>query len=197
MKKFLKTKEASEILGIHPQTLHKWSDDGKIESINAPNGYRLFNIEKFIKEYSSKKDEITEVRRRIVYCRVSTHGQKDDLHRQVNYMKQMYPDYELIKDIGSGINFKRKGFLKLIDYALKGEIEEIVVAHKDRLCRIGFDLVRHIVDTYSKGCITILHQINESPEAEVVKDLVQIINVFSARVNGLRKYRKKINKMIL
>jgi len=148
MKKFLKTKEASEILGIHPQTLHKLSDSGAIETIYAPNGYRLFNVEKFIKEYSNQKDAISEIRRRICYCRVSTNGQKDDLKRQIEHMKKYYPDYEIIKDIGSGINFKRKGFIKMMDYAIKGEIEEVVVAHKDRLCRIGFDLVRHIIETY-------------------------------------------------
>jgi predicted site-specific integrase-resolvase len=107
-------------------------------------------------------------------------------------MKKNYPDYILIKDIGSGINFRRKGLIKIIDFAMNGEIEELVIAYKDRLCRIGYELIEYIITNYSHGKITVLHRIQDSPEEEITRDLVQIINVFSARINGLRKYREKI-----
>lgn len=191
MDKYIKTKEACEILKIHKQTLYRWGELGKIEMKRTPGNDRLFNVDKFL--YDNKFIEKEEkIRRKICYCRVSTNGQKDDLERQVKYMKEKYPNYELIKDIGSGINYKRKGLIKIIDYAVKGEIDELVIAYKDRLCRIGYELIELLIEKYSNGKIIILNNIIESPNEEIVKDLVQIINVFSARINGLRKYGKSI-----
>lgn len=192
---FVRTKKAIEILGINYQTLHKLSNSGEIEVIRPKNSYRLYNINGFInKKLDNKIENINK--RKICYCRVSTLGQKDDLKRQIDYMKNKYKDYETISDISSGLNFKRKGLTKIINYALNGEIEEIVVAYKDRLSRFGFELIEHIVKEKSNGKITVLNNKKDSPEEEIVKDLVQIINVFSARVNGLRKYKKEINDEI-
>ena len=114
--KFVKTKEATKILGIHYQTLHKFCKSGKIEYIKQKNGYRLYNITKYIKDNIGKeylnKIIINKIKRKICYCRVSSLGQKSDLENQIKYMKELYPTHELITDIGSGINFKRKGLLK-------------------------------------------------------------------------------------
>ena len=193
MENYVKTGEACKILKVHNQTLYRWADRGKIEMKRTPGNDRLFNVSKFLQDnkFIEKKEEKI-VRRKICYCRVSTQGQKDDLIRQVNYMKEKYPNHELIKDVGSGINYKRNGLIKIIDYAIKGEIEELVIAYKDRLCRIGYELIELLIEKYSNGKIIILNNIIESPNEEIVKDLVQIINVFSARINGLRKYGKTI-----
>jgi predicted site-specific integrase-resolvase len=110
-------------------------------------------------------------------------------------MKEKYPNYRMIKDIGSGINFKRKGLLEIIDLAITGKLNEIVIVYKDRLCRFGYELIEYIIKKYSNGKITILNKIENSPQEEIVKDLVQIINVFSARINGLRKYKKDIKNI--
>ena len=110
-------------------------------------------------------------------------------------MNKKYSGYTLIKDIGSGLNFKRKGLQKIIDYAINGEINELVIAHKDRLCRYGYEMIEHIILTYSKGTITILDETTLSPTKEITRDLVTIINVFSARINGLRKYKSKIKEL--
>ena len=104
-------------------------------------------------------------------------------------MKKKYPDYEIITDIGSGINFKRKGLQKIIKMAVNNELEELVIAYKDRLCRIGYDLIEYMIIEFSNGKIIIENEETLSPEEEVVKDLLQIITVFSARVNGLRSYK--------
>ena len=101
----------------------------------------------------------------------------------------------IIKDIGSGLNFKRKGLQKIIDYAIKGEVCEVVVAYKDRLARFGYDLVEHLIEEYSNGKIVVLNNKDMSPEEELTKDLVAIINVFSSRLNGLRKYKNDIKNI--
>jgi len=98
-----------------------------------------------------------------------------------------YPNYEIISDIGSGINFKRPGLIKIIDYAIKGELKEIIL--KDRLCRIGFDMLEHIFTTYSNTNIIIEYKNKEeTPEMEIASDILQIMTVFVAKNNGLRSH---------
>ena len=104
-------------------------------------------------------------------------------------MKNKYPSYDIITDIGSGINFNRNGLNKIIKYALDGEINEVVVAYKDRLARFGFELIDTIIKESSNGKITIINSYDNSPQEELTKDLVSIINVFSAKLNGMRKYK--------
>jgi predicted site-specific integrase-resolvase len=117
---------------------------------------------------------------------VSTRGQGKDLERQIEYFKLQYPNHEIIKDYGSGINFKRKGFNSILDSAIKGDISEVVVTHKDRLCRFGFELVERIITQHSNGKIVVLNQQKTSPREELVGDLISIITVFSSRLYGLR-----------
>ena len=211
MKRYVGNKEACEIIGIHYKSLYNWDKSGKIEVIRTPGNKRLYNIEKFIND-NKKKDTLEikfnintdenikttsrQIRRNICYCRVSTNGQKNDLERQIQHMKENFPNYEIIKDIGSGLNFKRKGLLKIIDLILKNEVQTIVVAYKDRLCRFGYELIEYILKEHSKGEIVILNKIETSPEEEMTKDLVTIINVFSARINGLRKYKNNVVNII-
>lgn len=187
-KEFITPKEASKILNVHYQTLYNYEKKGLIQTLRTPGGKRLYNVKDYLK--NQKVDmELSKKKINICYCRVSTHGQRDDLDRQIKYMKEKYPTYEIIKDIGSGINFKRAGLQKIISRAINGEIDNLVIAYKDRLCRIGYDLIEYIIKTYSNGKIIIENDIKSSPEEEIVNDLLQIITVFSARVNGLRNYK--------
>ena len=197
-RKFVGSKKACEILGVHHQSLHNWDSNKKIEVLRTPGGKRLYNIDKFINDNTTSiNDNIdnNKTKRNICYCRVSTKNQKNDLMHQIDFMKEKYPNYEIIKDIGSGLNFKRVGLKKLINYAINGEINTIVIAYKDRLCRFGFDLLEFIIDKYSNGKIIVLNEKHLSPEEELTHDLVSIINVFSARINGLRTYKKKIENL--
>jgi putative resolvase len=114
----------------------------------------------------------------------------DDLDRQISYMKEKYKNYRIIKDIGSGLNFKRNGLNEIINLAINDNLEEIVVAYKDRLARFGYDLIEMIIKKYSNGKITILNKSYKSPQEELTTDLVNIMNVFSAKLNGMRKYNK-------
>jgi predicted site-specific integrase-resolvase len=193
---YVSPKKASEIIGVHWMTLKNWEKQGKIECIRTPGGKRMYNVNKYlIVNKGSKPENIpmtTQQRKNICYCRVSTRNQSDDLERQIKYMKESYPTYEIVSEIGSGLNLNRLKLVNIIKMAINGEINEIVVAHKDRLARFGFDLIEMLVKEYSGGKITVIDKTEMSPEEEITKDLVSIINVFSARINGLRKYKTMI-----
>jgi len=183
MKKHVNTHEACEILGVHPNTLRRWENEGKIKAIRTPGNQRLYDLSSLIKEEGSK----------IIYARVSSNGQKQDLENQIKYLRSRFPNHELIQDIGSGLNFKRKGFTALLERVLLGEIQEIVVAHRDRLCRFGFELVEFIANKFNAN-IVVLDEPSISPQAELVRDIISIIHVFSSRIHGLRKYNKQIKE---
>ena len=131
---YITTSKAKKILGVHEDTLRGWADKGLFPSIRTPKGTRLYNVSKFIKD---QKNECQEVGESYCYCRVSSQGQKDDLQRQIDFMQEQYPNHKIISDIGSGINFKRKGLRTLIEMATKGRVKQIVVAYRDRLCRFA------------------------------------------------------------
>lgn len=201
--KYISGKKATEILGVHIQTLYYWDKQGKIDTIRTPGGHRKYNVEKYLETYGKGdytesyteiegKDIIKENKLNICYVRVSTLNQKDDLVRQKEYMMNKYPTYILIEDIGSGINFNRKGLRKIIKYAIDGKINNLVVAHKDRLTRFGFELIEDLIKEYSNGQIILDDKKSEKKEAkeELVEDVLQILNVYTAKINGLRKYKK-------
>ena len=113
------------------------------------------------------------------------------MERQIKVLKTKYPTYELITDIGSGINMKRRGLLKIINNSIKGRVEEIVIVHRDRLCRFGYELIKYLVKEYSNGKITVLAEENKKePKEELVDDILQIMNIFVAKINGMGKYKK-------
>ena len=199
-KDFIVPKEASKLLGVHYQTLRNWDNQGLIETIRMPGGKRLYNVKKYIQDNKNSDDlivndiniaSIVTPRHKICYCRVSSSSQKDDLQRQIEYMKELYPDHEIMYDIGSGLNFKRKNLTKIINLAITNQIEEVVIAHKDRLCRFGYDLVEMIINEHSHGTITVINNDFDSPQEELTKDLVSIINIFSTKLNGMRSYKVK------
>lgn len=187
MTNFITRKKALQILGIHYNTLYKLVKLEKIETLKIGRN-NVYNVEKFLRNNNKTymKEKIN-----ICYCRVSSKKQSEDLERQKKYMKEKYPTYQIIYDIGSSLNFKRKGLLKIINDAIDGKINEIVIAHKDRLARIGYELIEMIVNKYSNGKITILNKNkNETPTEEITKDIISIMNIYVAKINGFRKYRK-------
>jgi len=201
--KYVSGKEASKILGIHERTLYLWDKAKKIETIRTPGNKRLYNITKFLSDRTpndnnniniNEPDDYNNINEKIkiVYVRVSSNNQKDDLERQKNLMVKLYPKHLIIEDIGSGINFNRRGLRKIIDLSIEGKINKLVVAHKDRLTRFGFELIEDLIKKYSNGTI-ILDDEKESkkePKEELVEDVLQILNVYTAKMNGLRKYNK-------
>jgi predicted site-specific integrase-resolvase len=203
MEEYLSGSKASKILGVHQRTLHNWDEQKIIETIRTPGGKRLYNVKKYLAniEKNKPKEEVkkTEInirenlyntKKKIIYAKVSSVGQIDDLERQVKLLKDTYPNHELIKDIGSGLNMNRKGLRRIIDYAIISEIEEIVVVYKDRLTRYGYELIEYLIKKYSNGKIIILNNIKKEAKEELVEDVLQIMNIFVAKINGMRKYKK-------
>jgi predicted site-specific integrase-resolvase len=121
---------------------------------------------------------------------VSSSKQKADLQRQIEYVTGKYPESEVIKDVGSGINFKRKGLNALLERAMCGEQLEVVVAYKDRLARFGYELIERIISR-NGGRVVVLNEVSLSPTAELTQDLLTILRVFSSRLCVLRKYREQ------
>jgi len=199
MNQYLGGKEASVKLGVHQRTLMQWDKKGWINTIRTPGNKRLYDVEKFLKEHNLKSDiknninEEQEEKLNICYVRVSTNGQKDDLERQKDVMKELYKDYIIIEDIGSGLNLNKKGIRKIIDLAIKGKINKLVITHKDRLVRFGYELIEDLIKDYSNGEIIVIYQkeIKKTEGDELMYDMLQIMNIYEAKMNGLRKYKKK------
>ena len=184
---FIKRKDALKILKICYKTLYRLAEDGEIETVMIGK-QMLYNVKKYLEEKNivEKKDK-----ENICYCRVSSRKQKEDLARQIQFMKERYPNYKIVSDIGSGLNYDKKGLREIISKAINGEINEVVVAYKDRLTRFGYELIENLIERYSKGKITIMERKNIEPQEELMEDIMQMMNVFVARMNGLRKYKIK------
>ena len=181
--KYVPSREAAKVLGVHPNSLRSWANQGKIQVKLTPGGKRLYDIESFI--------GIVPATQSICYCRVSSVKQRDDLERQVEYMRTRYPDHAIVIDIASGLNFKRKGLRSLLERVLRREVCEIVVAYKDRLARFGFELIQWLVESHG-GRIVVLNDVSMSPADELTQDLLAIITIFRCRMHGLRKYRQTL-----
>ncbi|CAG2182096.1 unnamed protein product, partial [Oppiella nova] len=124
-----KTKAAKHY-GVCTKTLLRWEEAGKIKVVRSPGGQRLYDLKSTLVDKEP-----------FIYVRVSSYKQKNDLQRQEQYLLDKYPRHSIVKDIGSGLNFKRKGLLSLLEQSERGLVQEVVVASKDRLCRFGFDLL--------------------------------------------------------
>ena len=188
--KYVKPKEASRIIGVNLDTLRRMAGRNEINHIRTDTGRYLFDVSSFTKRSNAEVSE----RKKICYARVSSRGQKSDLQNQISLLKAKYPDSEIIFDYGSGLNFHRKGLQKIMDLAHKGELQEVVVTYKDRLCRFGFELIEYILQTQSNANIMVLSNNCTSKESELATDLLSIITVFSARMHGLRKYKSQIKE---
>ena len=183
--KFVKPRVAAETLGVDVRTLVKWEQSGQINAIKTPSGQRRYDIDSYIKSTPAV------ARKTVLYCRVSTNAQKSDLNRQVAELQGLYPHAETIKEVGGGLNFKRKKLLNLLSQILKGDIQRVIVADKDRLARFGLDLFNWFCE--QNNCeLIVLNSKDLSPDVEMVEDILAILNCFSSRLYGLRKYKTQI-----
>lgn len=185
MKKYVSPKEAAEYYGVSVATLRRWDRAGKLDSIRTEGNQRRFCI----------TSEIEENKPIVCYARVSTHSQRDDLDRQVEYLRSCYPTATIISEVGSGLNFKRRKFIKILEQIYRSDISMFVVAYSDRAVRFGFPLLQWLCEQ-GKVKLVVLNERKLSPEAEVVEDILCILHCFSARLYGLRKYQKQVNKAI-
>jgi predicted site-specific integrase-resolvase len=185
--KFYTSKEAAKILDVCPNSLRKWADNGEINCIRTKSGQRRYDVDSYIGKSTTS---IT-----ICYCRVSSHKQRDDLERQVEFLRNQYPNAEFVRDIGSGLNFKRKGLKTILERAMSGTNITLVVAHRDRLARFGIDLIRQVIEQ-SGGKLVVLEETLLSPEQELIDELLNNIDALAERMHGLRSYKKQIHQIV-
>lgn len=182
-------------LGVSIQTLRNWDKEGKLKpTYVTENGYRYYS-EDLLNKFRNIKNVNKIKKKNILYARVSAKNQKDDLNRQIDNLKQYAYSkgysFEIITDIGSGINYKKEGLLKMINLVECGEVDRIIVLYKDRLIRFGYDLIEYICKLNDTK-IEIVDNSTISKEQELTEDLIQIITVFSNKLYGERS-KKTIN----
>jgi putative resolvase len=188
---YLTSAKARAILGVTSETLRNWNKQGKIRCVRTPSNQRIYRKEDVLGIAGVPQDAL--VRKGYLYCRVSSKKQVDDLKRQELSLKSAYPDYICITDVASGINWKRKGLKTLLERSMSGNVKEVVVAHRDRLCRFAFDLLKSIFEL--KGIkVTVLNESSgQSSDEELADDILSIIHVYSCRKMGQRRYKKQAN----
>lgn len=189
----MKPKELAERLGVSVKTLQKWDCQGKLPAKRTVTNRRYYTETDYLKAIGKP----TANRQNVIYARVSTAAQKDDLQDQVEFLRQYVNAKgiivdQVITDIGSGMNYKRKKWNRLLDEVMQSEINQIYIAYPDRFIRFGFDWFQQLCAKFGTEIVVVNNE-QLSPEAEVVQDLISIIQVFSSRVSELRKYKKKVS----
>lgn len=188
---YLNIDELSKKLKVSKHTLRRWEKEGKITSERTIGGHR-----RYLDVDLHNNLDVTCERFAIAYARVSTYGQKEDLVRQKQVL-EMYCSskgykYKVIEDIGSGINYKKKGLKELLGLIMSGEIDRIIITHKDRLLRFGSELIFHICELSGiKIDIINLDEMKTDDESEFVKDVLEVITVFSSKLYGKRSHKNK------
>lgn len=193
---FVPIREAAKLTGLAASTIRKMADKGAIACYRTPSDQRRISIRSIQALVGSAvpKQEIEPLQKQdFIYARVSTKKQLDDLSRQVRFIlsRPEYASYTVVTDIASGINFKRKGLSTILDACLQKRIGDVVVAHRDRLCRFGFDLVDQLVSKAGGRIVVLESSEHDTPEQELAEDLLSIVHVFSCRQMGKRSYASR------
>ena len=198
MKRY-KVGQFAKLLNVTVKTLQNWDKQGTLKAYRTPTNQRFYTEEQLNQVLKlSNNNQEEKQRLKIGYCRVSTHNQKSSLENQEEYLRS-YTNAkgvildEVFTDIGSGINYDRKNFNKILELVEAGEVLEIYVTYKDRFVRFGFDWFNNFCEKHGAKII-ILNQPSTSPEQELAEDLLNIVTVFSARNHDLRFYKKQLEQ---
>ena len=191
-----KPKDFAELLSVSVNTLQRWDREEILKSNRTPTNRRYYTYDQYLqfKGINSKNDE----RQIVIYARVSTRNQKDDLHNQVAFLRQFCNAKGLIvdqciEDYGSGLNYNRKKWNVLLEQVMEQKIKTIIITHKDRFIRFGYDWFENFCAKFNTNII-VVHNEELSPQEELVQDIVSILHLFSCRLYGLRKYKKQIKE---
>ena len=195
--KIYKLNEFSRLIGRSVKTLQRWDVEGTLIAHRNPKDRRYYTHDQYLKYIGVKADDTKKI---IVYSRVSSANQKQDLASQKKALEKYceahgYCVDTWMSEIGSGLNYNRKQFNKLLEDIELGQISKVIIAHKDRLVRFGFEWFESFAKRHGTK-IEVMNQESLSPEEEMTKDLLSIIHCFSSRLYGLRKYKKNINDMV-
>jgi putative resolvase len=192
--------EFAKRVGVAVKTLQKWDREGRLTAHRAVNNRRYYTDADLAVALGLDPAQQQTTRKSVVYCRVSSAAQKPDLQNQRQVLEQFCAARgiavdEWIDEIGGGLNFQRKQLLRLVDDIVAGKIGTLVIAHKDRMARFGFDLIAHLCEQH-RCDLLVLNTESLSPEQEMVQDLMTIIHCFSSRLYGLRNYRKTLQEAL-
>lgn len=195
--KYYSIGEFTNKIGKTGQTLRDWDKKGTLKPHHVTEGGTRYYSQEQLNHFLGLKQSTQLNKKTIGYCRVSSPKEKDDLERQIEYVKTyMYAkgyQFEIISDIGSGMNYHKKGLNRLLDRITNSEVDKIVVLYKDRLIRFGYELVENLCEKYGTT-IEIIDHTEKTEEQELVEDFIQIVTVFSGRlgfqVKGQIKRRK-------
>ncbi len=185
-------------IGVSVKTIQKWDRLGILPAKRTITNRRYYTDDDLAAALNLPR--LHKNRRTVAYCRVSSQAQKPDLENQKRILEQYCQQQhievdEWITEIGGGMNFKRKQFLRLVDQILAGEVERVILAHQDRLARFGYSLLVHLCHMHQCQLVVMRSELL-SPEQELVQDLITITHCFSSRLYGLRNYRKALEKAI-
>ncbi|MDE5097093.1 MAG: IS607 family transposase [Trichodesmium sp. St16_bin4-tuft] len=188
MSNLLSIQEAAHLLGVSSNTLRRWEAEGKITSERTIGGHRRYQV-------SDLLNHKTDASLTIAYARVSSRDQKKELERQT-LMLEVYCtnhgwSHEIISDLGSGINYRKKGLIKLLKLITTYQVERLVLSHKDRLLRFGGELIFSLCEQFGVEVVIINHSENSACEEDLTNDMLEIITIFSARLYGSRSNKNK------
>ena len=191
-----KPKDFAELLGVSVKTLQRWDRDGILKANRTPTARRYYTYDQYL-QFKGIQTE-NDIRDTVIYARVSTRNQKDDLQNQVEFLKQFCNAKGIIvnqcvEDFGSGLNYNRKKWNKLLDEVMANKIKTIVISNKDRFIRFGYDWFEKFCEKFNTKIIIVNNE-TLSPNEELVQDIISILHVFSCRLYGLRKYKNQIKE---
>ena len=191
-----KPKDFAELLGVSVKTLQRWDRDGILKANRTPTDRRYYTYDQYL-QFKGIQTE-NDIRDTVIYARVSTRNQKDDLQNQVEFLKQFCNAKgiivnQCIEDFGSGLNYNRKKWNKLLDEVMANKIKTIVISNKDRFIRFGYDWFEKFCEKFNTKIIIVNNE-TLSPNEELVQDIISILHVFSCRLYGLRKYKNQIKE---
>ena len=195
MDKLLSIGEAAEWLGVSPMTLRRWEASGKLMPERTAGNQRRYRLSQIDPTATSLPTLPTPARKTLAYARVSSHDQKDDLERQKQvlelYCAQQGWTFELVSDLGSGMNYYKKGLKRLLNEIIAGHVGRLVITHKDRLLRFGAELVFSICEAKEVEVVIVNKGEDTTFEEDLATDVLEIITVFSARLYGSRSRKNK------
>lgn len=191
-----KPKDFAELLGISVKTLQRWDRQGILKANRTPTDRRYYTYDQYL-QFKGIQTE-NDIRDIVIYARVSTRNQKDDLKNQIEFLKQFCNSKGMIvnqcmEDFGSGINYNRKKWNKLLEEVMENKIKTIVISSKDRFIRFGYDWFEKFCEKFNTKIIIVNNE-TFSPNEELVQDIISILHVFSGRLYGLRKYKNQIKE---
>ena len=192
MERFVAIGDAAKALGVSITTLRRWEVEGRLVPDRTVGRQRRYDLAKLKPEmFHAAPQE----RKTIAYARVSSHDQKEDLERQKQvlelYCAKQGWTFEVIADLGSGMNYNKKGLKRLLNEIIDGKVGRLVIAHKDRLLRFGAELVFAICEAKEVEVLIINKGVDTTFEEDLAKDVLEIITVFSARLYGSRSRKNQ------